>query len=152
MINPYYVIALCLATIVLPFLVGRKCDLRVLEWSSRIKPPDWVFSAVWTVLYACMAVSLYRLLTCKQATYKNPFFVATLLLTIASYSLNYSYIYMSGCHQNWGKALHILMAYLVVLFPQLLMTYTIDPIAGILLSPLVGWGVIATIMNCFYVS
>lgn len=148
----FYVLGLCLVTFIIPFIFSRNCDMRI-KWTSKIKPPNYVFGLVWTILYAFLAMSLYRLLTTsfKPDTSKL-FLLLTALLTITSYALNYTYIYFSGCKQDWTTALRIIMAYLVILFPQMMMTFKLDSIAGILISPTVGWGVIALILNCFYIS
>jgi translocator protein len=147
-----YVLGLCLVTFIIPFIFSRRCDMRI-QWESKIRPPNYVFGLVWTILYACLAVSLYRLLTGLYGSDSSKLFLSmTVLLTIASYVLNYTYIYFSGCKQDWTTALRVMMAYLVILFPQMMMTFEVDSVAGILISPTVGWGVIALILNSFYIS
>lgn len=128
--------------------IGRSCDMNI-KWTSKVKPPGWVFGIVWTILYILMACSLYMLITYGR---DDPWFKFTMIITIISYLLNYMYSYMAGCQKDWLAALYIFIAYIVIIPVQILCTYTIVPISGVLLSPLLGWGIYAIIMNTLYID
>lgn len=129
--------------------IGRTCSMKNMNWKSKIKPPDWVFGVVWTILYTLMAISLYNLICYGR---KDPWFKFTIVITIISYLLNYMYVYIAGCQKDWQMALYVFIVYLIILPVQILCTYTIVPIAGVLLSPVLGWAIYAIMMNAFYID
>lgn len=146
--NKIFIYIICIFAIAIPFLLSRKCNIRI-NWNSKVKPPNIVFGIVWPILYILMTLSLYYLLTSDK---KNYIYWIALISTVLGFILNYLYIIKTGCNNDWTTALYILVAYVMVLIVQLLSCYTINPLSGILIAPLLGWTIFALILNSLYLD
>jgi benzodiazapine receptor len=146
--NKIFVYILCAFAITIPFLLSRKCNIK-LNWNSKVKPPNIVFGIVWPILYILMTISLYYILTSNK---KNYIYWIALISTTLGFILNYLYVIKTGCNNDWTTALYILVAYVMILIVQLLSCYMINPIAGILIAPLLGWTIFALILNSLYLD
>jgi tryptophan-rich sensory protein len=110
-----------------------------------------VFGIVWTVLYTFMAISLYLLLTSSLRDYYHPWNKVIIVLTMIGYVLNYAYIYAVGCKKDKDVARYVLIVYLMFLPLQILATFEVNALAGILLAPVFGWVVYASTLFEEYV-
>lgn len=145
---------LCIATIIVPFVMGMKCPMKDVSrtFTSKAKPPDKVFGMVWGLLYVLMAISLYMLASTPRTKTNAKWIRVAILAAAVGYILNYLYIYFSGCRKEWVKALYIFIAYLILIPFQIMITFACNPLAGVLLAPLLGWGTYAIMLNALYVD
>lgn len=142
----------CLLSIIIPMYMSTTCPMNTIKFDSKIKPPNWVFGAVWGILYIFMAVSMFLLATTKQTNVNRNWIKFALFMTLISYLVNYLYVYTTGCKKDWTTGLYVFIAYMVIIPLQLFATYYCNPIAGIMLSPVLGWLIYAIIMNAIYVD
>lgn len=152
--NTKILLVLCILSIIIPMYMSMTCPMNTISatFNSKIKPPNWVFSVVWTILYIFMAISMYLLATTIRTKQNHNWVKFGLLVTMIGYILNYLYVYTSGCQKDWTGGLYIFIAYLIILPLQILLTYHCNSLAGLLLTPLLGWAMYAIIMNAIYVD
>ena len=109
---------------------------------SALTPPGYVFSIVWTLLYALMVISLDILLNMKPEKSKHAvnFFLVNLLLQILwSFAFFYNGYFLIG--------LIILLMLDIVAAIQIEITYKLNKTAGLLLFPFGAWILFATYLN-----
>lgn len=150
--NTKILFILCILSIIIPMYMSMTCPMNTIVFNSKIKPPNWVFGVIWTILYIFMAISMYLLATTTRTKTNQNWIKFALLITMIGYILNYLYVYMSGCQKDWTNGLYIFIAYLIVIPLQIFLTFYCNPLAGVLLTPLLGWGAYAIIMNAIYVD
>jgi tryptophan-rich sensory protein len=101
-------------------------------------PPDWVFGPVWTVLYLMMGYASY--IVFKKTGRVPPVYWLQL-------ALNLLWVPVYFKKKDTGLAFKIIVA----LWLSILVTITefnkIDPFAGKLLTPYLGWVTFATYLN-----
>jgi len=102
------------------------------------RPPGWVFSVVWPLLYIAMGVAWVR----SRGT--DPiidvlFGLLTLLLVL------WQYLY--GCQGKQRQALYVLVAGIAAALATLVYAAQRERSAAYLLAPLVAWLVFATMLN-----
>jgi len=106
-------------------------------------PPDWVFGPVWTVLYACMAVSAW--LIWKRGGFAHAFIPLTLFLIQLVLNAAWSWFFFGL------KSPGLAFGEIVVLWSAVLLTVILfwreNMVAGILLIPYLGWSTFALALN-----
>lgn len=108
----------------------------------EITPPPWVFSVVWTVLYALMGISFYLIYKSdkgnKMSAYS--FYAAQLFLnsiwTFIFFSLN-----------NYMLSLFVIVALLFLIAGMIITFYPINKKAAYLQIPYFLWMCFATYLN-----
>jgi tryptophan-rich sensory protein len=106
-----------------------------------IAPPNWVFAPVWTTLYILMAVAAWRVW--RKTGLRNPAlyaFAGQLFLNLC-----WSAVFF-GMHQI-GFALAVLLALDLALLATLVLFWRLDPTAGVILVPYLGWTGFASLLN-----
>lgn len=106
-----------------------------------IAPPNWVFAPVWTTLYILMAVAAWRVW--QKTGLRNPAlyaFAGQLFLNLC-----WSAVFF-GMHQI-GFALAVLLALDLALLATLVLFWRLDPTAGMILVPYLGWTGFASLLN-----
>jgi tryptophan-rich sensory protein len=106
-----------------------------------IAPPNWVFAPVWTTLYILMAVAAWRVW--RKTGLRNPAlyaFAGQLFLNLC-----WSAVFF-GMHQI-GFALAVLLALDLALLATLVLFWRLDPTAGMILVPYLGWTGFASLLN-----
>ncbi len=108
-----------------------------------LRPPDWAFGVVWTLLYILIGVSLAIVLNARGARGRSSaiaIFAIQMVLNLAWTPLFF------GAHQVTAG-----LILLIVLFVAALLTTIafgrIRPIAAWLLVPYLAWLVVATALN-----
>lgn len=135
-----------LVIVLTPAILGRKCQAGPNEW-LKSQPPGIVFGIVWMVLYALMAFSWWTLIG-TNAQQRNMYFWIAIALTLVSFALNLAWIVTYGCGKKDARmALWIFVAYIMVVSAQIFACYRVNPVAGMALSPLLGWAVFAIGLN-----
>lgn len=118
------------------------------EWYRRLKKPTWnppnsVFGPVWTVLYLLMAAAawlVWRRYGIAAAIVPLVFFVAQLILNAA-----WSWLFF-GRHEV-GRALIDLLVLWVVILITVILFWSRETLAGILLLPYLAWVSFAGVLN-----
>jgi tryptophan-rich sensory protein len=114
-------------------------------WSSgvvvSIRPPPVVFSIVWPILYIMLGLSWF--FSRKIKTLLTDIFYGSLVLLLSLWIIIYS------CENNKLVAVYILI--LSIVFS--LLSYTVgDLTSKLLIVPLIGWLLFATLLNVFEVQ
>lgn len=129
-------------------LGGLVTDPRVSDWYAQLAkpkwtPPDWVFGPVWTVLYICMAVSVW--LIWRQggsATAKVP-----MALFVAQLVLNSLWsILFFGFQQPGIAAIEIVLMWAAIL-ATIVAFWNRSTAASLLLLPYLAWVTFAVLLN-----
>lgn len=109
------------------------------EWT----PPNWVFPVVWPILYMLMGISAWMLWKMKEVsiyqTEFNWFFVQLLLNAL------WSWLFF-GMHMVGTALAEILLFWISIAF-TILLFYSRNRIAGILLIPYLLWVSYAVVLN-----
>ncbi len=107
-------------------------------------PPSWLFGPVWTILFALMGISLYRidaaLFAGKKKRIAEIMFHIQLVLNVA-----WSIIFFS--FHAPGIALIEILFLLAAIIATAVLAYRVDRIAAWLLVPYILWVSFATILN-----
>jgi len=109
-----------------------------------LTPPNWVFGPAWTILYALMAFSIYRILRLHAA---QPARKSAIRLFYAQLALNmlWSFVFFGAHAPALGLvvivALEILIAWMSLSF------YRLDRWAGLAQLPYFGWVAFALWLN-----
>lgn len=132
----------CLALVAAVAAVGGAVTgPQIPTWYSGLAkpawtPPDRLFPIAWTVLYALMAVSLWRLWDRAGPSAERARAVRLFLAQLALNAL-WSPVFF-GLHWLWG-ALAVLALLVAVLAATLRAAVRVDPVAGLLLVPYLAW-------------
>ncbi|HUV70020.1 MAG TPA: TspO/MBR family protein [Terracidiphilus sp.] len=111
-----------------------------------IAPPNWVFGPVWSLLYALMAIAVWRvwlLAPSPMRTWALGLFLAQLALNLA-----WSWIFF---HQHAiGAALAEIVLLWVFIAATTLLFNRIQPLAAWLMAPYWAWVTFAAILNAAF--
>ncbi|MFH1554081.1 MAG: TspO/MBR family protein [Pseudomonadota bacterium] len=140
----------CLALVALVSLVGGVTTYpQIPTWYATLIKPAWTppnatFPIAWTLLYAMMAVCLWRLWDKVPA---SPARHRAIVLFLVQLALNaiWSPVFF-GLHWIW-LGLLILLALLLALAATLRACLRVDALAGWLLVPYLIWGCYAASLN-----
>jgi tryptophan-rich sensory protein len=138
----FFALAACFGTAAFgaQFMPGEWYQALNKPWFN---PPAWLFGPVWTLLYALMAISWWRLLRTAEARadkLAHTLFAAQLLLNGAWSALFF------GLHRpGWALAEIILLLAAILLTAHRFRRH--DVIAAWLLSPYALWVSFATVLN-----
>ncbi len=139
----------------LPLVVGFTISAAVMTHANRAwyeqlekpehaMPPQWVFALAWGVSYFVIGVCFYVLMThCAVGT---PCYVAITLM-VAQLLLNFAWMptFFAGRRPQGGAAL--IVAMLVVSVANVYTLACVEPLAGVLLIPYIGWLSYALYLN-----
>ena len=104
------------------------------------KPPNWIFTPVWTALYAIMAVAAWRVWQRRGADLAIRLWLVQLVLNAA-----WSWLFF-GRH-NLGGALVEIVALLALVVATTVAFWRRDRLAGGLMLPYAAWVAFATVLN-----
>lgn len=127
------------SVVTLPAIGGWYRDLAKPDFN----PPDWLFGPVWTLLYAMMAVALWRVIGLASGQRRRAAvlaFALQLLLNVA-----WSLVFF-GAHSIGGGLATIILLWLAIL-ATILRFSPIDSLAGWLLAPYLLWVSFAALLN-----
>ena len=109
-------------------------------------PPDWLFAPVWTVLYAAMALAVWRIGTPQSVTE-----LRALVLFIVQLVLNGIWTPVFFGLESPLLGLVIIVPLAFVLAKTTVAFWRLDRAAGMLLAPYFLWVVYAVVLNAgFY--
>lgn len=132
-------------------LGGRWTAPEVVGWyrtlvRPSIAPPNWIFAPVWTLLYALMAIAVWRITlepSSPARTFSLVLFVAQLVLNLA-----WSYIFFRA-HLLGGALVEIVVLWVAIGLCTLSIA-RVDALAAGLMAPYWAWVSFATILNAAY--
>lgn len=107
-------------------------------------PPNWIFAPVWTVLYALMALAVWRLLNANCPWAEKRTAVALFFSQLVLNAL-WSVLFF-GFHSPLGGLLNIVPQWTLIVLAILRLRH-IDSIAALCLCPLALWVGFAAVLN-----
>jgi translocator protein len=123
----------------------------ILTWYAGLvkpvfSPPNWIFGPVWTVLYTCMAIALWRVWETKvkkvqkdKETGVRYFYIQLILNTLWS-------ILFFGLH-NPALAFAEILVFWVMIYLTMRKFFAVSALAGWLFVPYIAWVSFALILN-----
>ena len=106
-------------------------------------PPNWVFGPVWTVLYALMAVALWRILRLPGSTART----VALILFFLQLALNAAWSWMFFWAHSSLLGLTNIVPQVLVIIATLVSFARLDQLAAWCLAPLLAWVTFASVLN-----
>jgi len=139
-------LVLCLGVGIIEGLVTRP---QIAVWYAGLVKPSWtpppiVFPIAWTLLYALMAVSLWRLWNSQMRIRERTQAMTLFLIQLALNAL-WSPVFF-GFHGT-RTALVVIMALLVAIAATIRAAFRVDRLAAWLLVPYLVWVTYATTIN-----
>ncbi len=124
-------------------------SMGVQDWypalvKSPLTPPGPVFGIVWSILYALMALAACRIYGCGDRSDKRP-----LLWWVAQLLLGFIWCILFFGLQGVLAGFIIICCTTLAVIVTTLLFWRIDPLAGMLMLPLLLWLTLATHLNLF---
>lgn len=107
-------------------------------------PPNWAFPVAWTLLYALMALSLWRILSLPKESPARSGAVAMFFVQLALNCL-WSFAFF-GAHSPVA-GLIVILALVVAILATMRAFRPLDRMAALLLAPYLAWVLFATALN-----
>lgn len=123
MINHVFIASLCILSIVIPVIMYRKLESKF-HHSINIGT------------YILLAISTYFVLSSNS---RNWYYWLAFASILFGYIVNYVLTYSSLCHPDNPYNRRLANMYCIILSIQMLACYAIEPLAGILISPVFTW-------------
>ncbi len=107
-------------------------------------PPNWVFAPVWTILYALMALAVWRILRLPQASAaRRP----ALSLFFIQLVLNAAWSWMFFGANNPLLGVIDIIPQLLIILATVVAFHRLDRVAAWCLLPLATWVAFASVLN-----
>lgn len=136
-----FAVAAAGAYVTRPEIPGWYSALAKPSWT----PPAWVFPVAWNILYALMAICLWRLWQSARAHSVGAGRAIGLFLVQLALNAAWSPIFF-GLHAI-RSALAVIVALAIVLAATIIAAYKVDRLAAWLLVPYLAWIFYATSLN-----
>lgn len=107
-------------------------------------PPNWIFGPVWSLLYALMAFSLWRLLTRESGGVARPMAIAAFYTQLVLNAL-WSVVFF-GAHSPLFGLVDIVPQWIAIMV-TIFLAARIDQWAAAALVPLAAWVAFAGLLN-----
>jgi len=143
------VLAICLLICFAAAGIGSALTLPAISsWYETLakpsfNPPNAVFGPVWTVLYALMAVAMWRVWMRSSGAERRRcagIFAVQLALNVA-----WSAVFFAG--RSPGGGVVVILALLVAIVATIVAFARVDRLAAWLLSPYLAWVLFASLLN-----
>ena len=108
-------------------------------------PPNWVFPVAWNILYAFMAISIWRLW--ERARQSTPRASRAIVLFLVQLALNAAWSPMFFGLHAIRTGLAIIVALAIVLTATIISAHRVDRLAAWLLVPYLAWILYAASLN-----
>jgi len=131
-----------LLTLIISFSSMDKIDCWYLNLNkSSLTPPGYIFSIVWPILYILMSISVWIIWNKeKEITFPIQLYIIQLILNFAWSPLFFKY------HLIYESQILLLFTWMLV-FIMIILFYSIDKTAGLLLIPYLIWLSFALYLN-----
>ena len=129
-------------TLLISFFSMDKIDSWYLDLNkSSLTPPGYIFSIVWPILYILMSISVWIIWNKeKEITFPIQLYIIQLILNFAWSPLFFKY------HLIYESQILLLFTWMLV-FIMIILFYSIDKTAGLLLIPYLIWLSFALYLN-----
>ena len=125
-------------------LAGWYADLS----KPSFNPPNWLFPVAWTILYAMIAGSYWRLLgAMPQLGPTRPAWRLAVVVFLTQLALNAAWTPTFFAAHLIGWGLVVVAAMLVMILWTIRLTWRFDRLAAWLLVPYAVWVAFATVLN-----
>jgi len=128
--------------------MSRSSDWYKHLHKSKLTPPDWVFSVVWPLLYASIAV--YYVLMILFTSCSN-FQCLPLILFTVQMGLNFLWPMVFFWYEKPGAALAILLSMVGLTAATLYYSFQISVTYSYILIPYAAWISFASYLNAYIV-
>jgi len=141
---------IAIAPVVITSLLGNAVTMpQISTWYPTLvkppfNPPNWLFGPAWTLLFAMMAVSVYRILRLPAATPGK-----TRALTVYHLQLILNLLWSCvffGLNSPLG-GIAVILPFLALILTTITLFRPLDRLAANLLWPYVAWVSFATLLN-----
>jgi tryptophan-rich sensory protein len=106
-------------------------------------PPDWIFGPVWTLLYAMMAVAVWRV----GLSAASPLRTWSITLFLAQLALNFAWPWIFFRFHALGAGLIEIVVLWLAIVATISVFGRISPLAAWLMAPYLAWVTFATALN-----
>lgn len=143
------VLVICLLACFAAATIGSALTLpQIPTWYEGLtkpafNPPNWVFGPVWTVLYALMAVAMWRVYVRSNGS-ERPRAVTIFAIQLV---LNVAWSAAFFTAHSLGGGLVVIALLLAAILATIVVFARIDRLAAILLLPYIAWVSFATLLN-----
>jgi benzodiazapine receptor len=146
----YNLIIIILLTLIISFLSMTKIDNWYLTLNKSIlTPPGYIFSIVWIILYILMSISVWIILASLQ---KDKILSLPIILYIIQLILNFTWSPIFFRYHQINIAFLILIYIWILVFIVMIIFYSINKLAGLLLIPYLIWLSFALYLNYYIVK
>ena len=146
----YNLIIIILLTLIISFLSITKIDNWYLTLNKSIlTPPGYIFSIVWIILYILMSISVWIILASLQ---KDKILSLPIILYIIQLILNFTWSPIFFRYHQINIAFLILIYIWILVFIVMIIFYSINKLAGLLLIPYLIWLSFALYLNYYIVK
>jgi benzodiazapine receptor len=145
----WFVLVFWLVVVAAVAFIGSSVTLpKIPTWYAGLTkpsftPPNALFGPVWTVLYAMMAVAVWRIGAAAETAARK----RTIALFVVQLALNSIWSLVFFGLESPKAALAVIVALLISLVTTLAAFWRIDRMAGLLLVPYLAWVCFATALN-----
>jgi len=106
-------------------------------------PPNWVFGPVWTLLYAAMAVAVWRVGLAVPSPMRN----WALALFLAQLAVNFAWPWIFFRFHALGAGLVEIVLMWILIAVTIWLFSRVSPLAAWLMTPYLAWVTFATALN-----
>lgn len=146
----YNLIIIIVLTLIISFLSMNKIDNWYLTLNKSIlTPPGYIFSIVWIILYILMSISVWIILASLQ---KDKKLTLPIILYIIQLILNFTWSPIFFRYHLINVAFIILLYIWILVFIVMILFYSINKFAGLLLIPYFIWLSFALYLNYYIVK
>lgn len=111
-----------------------------------IAPPNWVFGPVWTLLYALMAIALWRAWLAAPSPDRS----WAIAIFIAQLALNLAWSWIFFRQHAIGVALAEVVVLWIAITASVVLFGRVAPVAAWLMAPYLAWVSFATALNAAF--
>ncbi|WP_112661703.1 TspO/MBR family protein [Microvirga flavescens] len=138
-----------LPVVIVAFLGNLATIPNIPTWYASLAkppftPPNWVFGPAWTILYALMAFSLWRILSLPRSEPGRAGAIATFFVQLALNAL-WSWAFFAGHSPLAG--LIVIVALIAAIVITIYRFKPLDPLAALFLVPYLAWVIFASALN-----
>lgn len=150
--NILLLIACIVVTILLGILPSYFTMNEVVNWYANLNkpsfnPPNYLFGPVWTILFALMGITLYRIIKAVDKQWQKK---ALIIFTI-QFTLNFFWsIIFFKLHQMEIALIEIIILMFAIIF-MIHHLYKKDKVAAFINLPYLAWVSFATILNLGFI-
>ena len=128
--------------------IGMMTSANIPGWYAQLNlsplnPPGWVFSVVWPLLYALIAITGFRLWQRRHQQDMKPLLILFAVQMIMNWAWSFLFF---GAHLLWASYLWLLILIIVVLL-LVLRAWRKERISAYILLPYLAWICFAAYLN-----